>query len=64
MAGQQQHLPLDALSDPGVPEKARQPHQASAWLVKSEFSAILPVPTVVGLAKGLFQSGWQLQITL
>jgi hypothetical protein len=35
----------------GVPEKARQPHQASAWLVKSEFSAILAVPTGVGLAK-------------
>jgi len=47
-----------------VPKKARQPHQASAWLVKSEFSAILVAPTVVGLAKGLFQSGWQLQITL
>jgi len=43
---------------------ARQPHQASAWLVKSEFSAILAVPTGVGLAKGLFQSGRQLQITL
>jgi len=41
-----------------VPEKARQAHQASAWLVKSEFSAILAGPTDVGLATGLFQSDW------
>ncbi|CAI8953551.1 hypothetical protein EMIT0P12_60075 [Pseudomonas sp. IT-P12] len=47
-----------------MPEKARQAHQASAWLVISGFSAILPLPTGVGLAKGLFQSGWPLQITL
>lgn len=39
-------------------------HQASACLVKSEFSAILAVPAFAGLAKGPFQSGWRLQITL
>jgi hypothetical protein len=40
-----------------VPERARQAHQASAWLVKSIFSAILSGPASAGLAKGLFQSG-------
>ncbi|CAI8763596.1 hypothetical protein EMIT0P218_170063 [Pseudomonas sp. IT-P218] len=34
-----------------MPKRARQPHQASAWLVKSVFSAILAKPTPVGLAK-------------